>query len=66
MSSLPLVREGDIVEHAHEDQRNEFRTGRVTLTGVGMVTVEPLDGTPKWTVDRYDVRHIEEAARRSD
>ncbi|MFE3199076.1 hypothetical protein [Embleya sp. NPDC059237] len=66
MSSLPLVREGDIVEHAHEEQRNEFPAGRVTLTGVGMVTVEPLDGTPKWTVDRYDVRHIEEAARRSD
>ncbi|WP_126643869.1 hypothetical protein [Embleya hyalina] len=66
MSSLPLVREGDIVEHAHEDRRGEFPAGRVTLTGVGMVTVEPLNGTPKWTVDRYDVRHIDEAARRSD
>lgn len=60
MSRLPQVREGHTVEHVDERLRGEYPAGRVVLTGVGMVSVQPANGAPKWTVDRYDVRHLDE------
>ncbi|OPC82674.1 hypothetical protein B4N89_18530 [Embleya scabrispora] len=58
MSRLPLVCEGDIVEHVHEAQREEYPAGPVVLTGIGLVTVQPANGAPKWTVDRWEVQHV--------
>ncbi|OPC81537.1 hypothetical protein B4N89_11805 [Embleya scabrispora] len=57
MSHLPTVCVGDVMEHVRESERRVCPTGTVINVGSGLVTVQPADGTPKWTVDRYEVRH---------
>ncbi|MFI6586685.1 hypothetical protein [Embleya sp. NPDC050493] len=66
MSRLPQVHVGHIVEHLDESRRDECPEGRVVLTGVGLVTVQPANGAPKWTVDRHEVRHVDAQDKQAD